>query len=120
MERGKDEVPGERSLHRDFGRLAIAHFAHHYQVGIVTQNGAQHIGKAHAGLAIDRNLRDPGNLVFHRIFHRHDFHTRLVAATEGGVESSCLARARGSGDEDQSRWTLDELGQLHLDPGMHA
>src|SRR5438034_3437094 len=68
----------ERRLDRDLGGFAVAHLAHHDDVRVMAQNGAQRRGERQADFGIDGDLRDTVDLVFDGVFHRHDLHPGLV------------------------------------------
>jgi len=40
VERRKDQVPGQRRLDGDLGRLRVPDLAHHDDVGVLSQDGA--------------------------------------------------------------------------------
>ena len=68
MQRCKYHVPRLGSLACDFSRFLIADLAHHYYVGVLAQDASKLGGKRLACLGVDFNLRDVGDLAFHRVF----------------------------------------------------
>ena len=69
---GEHQVTGERRLDRDLRRLRIADFPDHDLVGIVPQYRAQAARERQTLLFVDRNLQDPRQLIFDRVFDRDD------------------------------------------------
>ena len=53
VERGEDEVAGEGGLDRDLGRLVVADLAHHDDVRVLPQEGAQGRGEGQADFGLD-------------------------------------------------------------------
>src|SRR6266581_3515331 len=82
---GENEVPRERGLHGDVGRLRVAYLAHHDLVGIVPQDRAQPPREGEPLLFVDRDLQHSGELVFHRVLDRDDLVLAVVDLRDGGV-----------------------------------
>ena len=68
VQRREHEMAGQRGLDRDLRRLEIAHFADHDDVGVLAQDGAQHMREGQADLRLHLDLVDAFELVFDRIF----------------------------------------------------
>ena len=85
MHGGEHEVPRQRSLHGDIGRLTIADFADHDDIGILTQYGAQSCGKCHPDLGIDLSLADALHRIFHRIFHGENIARAIVQPFQASI-----------------------------------
>ena len=85
VQRGEHQVPGEARLDRDLRGLEVADLADHDHVGVVPQDRAQRAREGHADARIDLRLRYPGELVLHRVFHRHDVLALSVDARERRV-----------------------------------
>ncbi len=86
----------ESGLHRNLRRLAVANFAHHQNVRVLAQNGAQPRRKRHAGLDVQLHLPHARHPVLHRIFERHDVHVLAVHQLDDGVEARTFAASRGA------------------------
>ena len=56
MKRTKDEVPGQRRLHTEVGRLAVTHLSHHHDIWVLAKNRAQAICKCQPDIGVDLNL----------------------------------------------------------------
>src|SRR5712691_4236137 len=96
---GENEVPRERGLHGDVGRLRVAYLANHDLVGIVPQDGAQPPRESEPLFLVDRDLQDARELVFHRVLDRDDLVLAVVDLRDGGVQRGGLAAAGGPGDQ---------------------
>ena len=64
------QVAGQRRLDGDLRGLRVADLADHDLVGVVTQDRAQAARERQPLLLVDRDLGDPAQLVFDRIFDR--------------------------------------------------
>ena len=110
MERRQHHVAREGGLEGDLGRLAVADLAHHDDVGVLAQDGAQSAGKGDAGALLDLHLVDPGHLVLDGILDGDDVGVGAMDLAQDGVQGRGLARARGAGDQDEA---LAARGGLH-------
>ena len=91
---GEHEVAGQRGLHRDLRRLAVADLADHDLVGVVPQDRAQAACEGQALLFVDRDLQHAGQLVFDRVFDRDDLVAAGVDLGDRGVQRGGLAASR--------------------------
>src|SRR2546425_9455446 len=66
------QVPGERRLHGDLGRFAVADLAHQDHVGVLAQHGAQPGREGEADSAAGLDLPDAAQLVLDRVLDGHD------------------------------------------------
>ena len=66
------QMPGEGGLHGNLRGFQIADFTDHDHVRILPQNCPQGARKGHLDFRIDLRLADPIEVVFDRVFHRHD------------------------------------------------
>src|SRR5580698_7348268 len=73
VNRGENQVAGERRLDRDLRGFLVANFADHDFVGVMPQNGTQAARKREALLLVHRNLGDPAQLIFDRVFNGDEF-----------------------------------------------
>ena len=99
VQRGEHHVARERRVDGDFGRLAVADFADHDDVRVLTQERAQGAGEVHADLGLHLHLVDARHVVFDRVLGRHDADVDLVHLAEERVERRGLA---GTGRTRQS------------------
>src|ERR1017187_4745595 len=102
VQRGENQVAGERRLHGDLRRFLVADFADENHVRVMTQNRTQPARKREAGLFVDLDLIDALELVFNRVFNRDDFADGIVDRVQRGVERGGFAAARRAGDEDDA------------------
>ena len=85
-------MTGHRGMHCGFRRFRVADFADENDVGILTENGAQHSGKREAGLFVDLNLGDAIDFVFDGIFDGDDVQRLIPKFVDQGVERCGLCR----------------------------
>ena len=100
MQRGKDEVTGQRRLRGDLGRLQVADLADEDDVGILAQQGAQQRGEFQVDVGVDLALGETGQLDLHGILNGGNVQIGLVDLVERGVERGRLARAGRTRDKD--------------------
>src|SRR5712692_9332847 len=120
---GENQVTGECRLDGDLRGLVIADFAHHDLVGIVAQDGAQPAGKRQAFFLIDRDLRDPADLIFDRVFNRNDFVFVVLDLIYRRIKGSRFAAARRPGDEHHTVRFFDvaaEAAQVEVVKAHHV
>ena len=96
------EVAGERRLHRDLRRLAVADLADHDHVRVLTQNGAQAGCEAQADLGIHLRLAHALDRIFDRIFDGEDVAAAVVQRAQARIKRGRLAAAGRAGDEDDA------------------
>ena len=102
MERGEDEVAGQRGAHGDLGRLRVAGLADQHDVGILAQDVAQAAGEGQADLRLDLDLADVVEPVLDGILDGHHVAPRGIDPVEGGIERGRLAGPGGAGDDDHA------------------
>ena len=90
-------MTGERRVDRDFGSLAVADFADHYDVGVLTQEGAQGSRERHADICLHLNLIDARHVILDRILRRHYANINLVHFGEERVKRGRFAGTRRTG-----------------------
>ena len=115
MEGREDEVACKGGLDGDLGRLEVTDLADHHHVGVLTQEGAQHLGERIAGLRVDRHLDDSVHIVFDRFLGGEEFGVDLVDAPQDRVEGGCLAGAGRTGNDEDSVRLLDIHRDLLID-----
>ena len=76
----EDDVPGQRRLDRDLGRLQVAGLAHQDLVGVLAEDRPQAVGERHADVGVDRHLDQALDLVLDRLLGGDDLVFDLVRA----------------------------------------
>ena len=120
VQRREHEMAGQRSLRRRLGSFLVTNFPDHHHVRIVTQNRAQPALKRHAHRAVHWNLVHSRQIIFRRIFDGDHLDARTDNRIQRGVKRRRLARARGTGDEDDSVRSLDEAAEQRERLLVHA
>ena len=113
-------MTGHRRAHADLGGFGIAHFADQNHVRILAQGGTQHPGKGQLDFFVHLHLIDPGQTVFHRVFHRDDLLLDGVDLGQAGVQRGRLAGARRSGDQHHAAAAPDDLAKAPEHLRRHA
>jgi hypothetical protein len=85
--------------------------------GILAQEGAQRRREGQAGLVVDVDLVDAGQVDFGRVFRRRDVHAGLVQQVQAGVERHRLARTRRAGDQHHAVRAADGVQQRSFSSG---
>src|SRR3990172_22743 len=93
IERG----PRRRRLNGDLRGLGVADLADHDLVRVVAQDGAEAAREREPLLLVDRNLRDPAELVLDRVFDRDDLVFDRLDLGQRRVERGRLAAAGRTG-----------------------
>jgi len=117
VQRREHEVPRERGLDADLGRLEVAHLADHDHIGIGAQEGPQRAGEIEADLGVHLDLPDPVLGDFDGVLDRPDLAFRRVDAGDAGVQSRRLARSRGAHAQDDPVGLLEQLDEVLVIPG---
>ena len=120
MQRGEHEVTGQGCLHRDLRRFQIADFPDHDDVRILPQNGSQRPREGHADALVHLRLADPAQVVFDRIFHRHDVGGGGFEPRHRGIKRGRLARAGRAGHEHDAVRPADQLVEMDQRVARHA
>ena len=68
----------ERGLNRNLCSFKIANLSNHDHVGILPQDGPQGFGEIQIDFGIHLRLAHTSQLVFNRVFYRHDVAARCV------------------------------------------
>ena len=113
-------MAGERGLHRDLRGLEVADLAHHHDVGVLAQDGAQPAREAHVDARVDLRLADAVDVVLDRVLDGHDVARGVVEAAERGVERRGLARAGRAGDEEDAVRFVDQAVEQGGGTAVHA
>ncbi len=88
--------------------------------GILAQEGAQRVREREAGLFVDVDLVDSGQLNFGGVFGRRDVDARLVQYVQAGVERHRLAGAGRPGHQHHAVRSLHRVQQGFLLVGLIA
>ena len=102
MEGTKDQVSSERGLNGYLSCFAIANFSHHNDVGVLTENRAQTVGKGQIDARVHLDLPNTIELVLDGVFHGDDIYLGRVDALEGAIEGGRFATAGRSSDQDNA------------------
>src|ERR1051325_10968637 len=111
VQRGEDQVPGQRRLHRVLRRLRVTDLADHDDVGVLAEDRAQRVREGDADLRLHRRLIEVVVHHLDRVFDRGDVDLRRRQRLERRVERHRLARAGRTGDEDDPVRALDPVGE---------
>ena len=76
VQRGENQVAGQRRLHGDLRRFLVADFADENHVRVVAQDRAQAAREGQPGLFGDLDLVDALELIFDRVFDGDDLADR--------------------------------------------
>ena len=106
VDRAEHQVTRFGGVHARFERVAIAHFAHEYDVRILT-HGMFESGIPIKNVDADLALVDDGLLVleevFNRVFNREDMHAlALVDVVEHGRDGRAFAAPGDAGKNDHA------------------
>src|SRR6266851_3986446 len=112
VESGEDEVAGEGCLDRLLRRFRVPDLAHHDDVGILAEHGAEGGGERHLDLRPHRDLVEVLEHHLDRVLDGDDVHLRLGEVLEHGVQGGGLAAAGGTGDEDDPGGPGQEVVEL--------
>src|SRR2546430_15808329 len=97
VERGEDEVAGERGADRDLRRLEVARLADQDHVRVLAQERAERGGEGPPHALVDLHLVDALEVVLDRVLGGHDVDVRRVDRVDRRVEGRRLPRAGGPG-----------------------
>ena len=82
--------------------LKVPDFSDHDDVGILPQHAPEPRGERKVYRGIYLYLVNPPDPVFHRIFYRHDIHSRLVHKAHDRIERCRLSGTRRSGNKEHA------------------
>ena len=120
VQRGQHQVAGERRLHGDLGGLHVADLADHHHVRVLTQDGAQRLGKRHVDAGVHLRLPHPIQVVLDGVFHRQDVGGLGVQARERRIQRGGLARAGGARHQHDAVRLRDEMVEAAQQVRAHA
>ena len=120
VNRREHEVTRQGRLDRDLCRLLVPDLADHDLVGVVTQDRAKTAGKGQPLLFIDRDLRDPRQLILDWILDRDDLVFFVLDFGKRCVQGGRLTGSGGPRHEHHPIRLLDKPSQpqqvLGLEP----
>ena len=99
VQRGKNQMAGQRRLHGDPRCFLVANFADQDHIGVVPKNRTQADAKGQAGFLRDLDLVDAPYLVFDGILHCDNLADHVVDLAHGGVKRGRLAGTGRAGDQ---------------------
>ena len=109
MQRGQHQVPGQGSLDSDLRRLEVADFTNHDDVGVLPQDRTQGLGKGQVNFRVDLGLANTGQLVFNRVFHRHDVVAVGIQPLQARIEGGGFAGTSGASHQHNAVWLGHQL-----------
>ena len=109
MQRGQNQVPGERRLHGDFGGFLFANLTDHNDIRVLAQHVLEDLGETQTDVLPDFVLVDDVDLVFDRIFDSDDILFDAVEMVEGRIETGGLAAAGRTGHQDKAITPCQQL-----------
>ena len=95
-------MPCERSLDRHLRGLQVPDFTHHYDVGVLAQNGAQRMCKGEPNSRLHLNLVYACELILDRVLHREQLALRSIEQIERRIEGRRLAAAGGTCNQNDA------------------
>ena len=98
----------------------VADFADHDDVGVLAQDGAQGLGKVQIDLGVDLGLAHTGQLVFDRVFHRHDVAVRRVQPLQRRIQRGGFARTGGAGHQHNAVRLGNQVFKALQGGALHA
>ena len=104
------EVPGQRGLHGDAGRLHVTDLTDEDHVGVLPQNRLQPVGERQARLLVGLDLVDLGEDELDRVLDRHDVAGPVADLAERGVQRRRLSASRRAGAQHHAEGRPHELG----------
>ncbi len=102
VQRGENQMAGERGVDGDGGRFQVADFPDHHDVRRLAQDRAQRGGKRQADLLADLHLVDAGQDIFDRVLDGDDFAVGPVDEMQAGIKRRRLAGTGRAGDEQDA------------------
>ena len=109
VERGENQVTGERGINGDVRRLRIPDFPDHDDVRRLPEHGSEGGCKGHADVCLHHDLVNTWKLVLDRVLDGNDLFVRLVDDVQTGVKRGRLARAGRTGDQQNPVWEAEKL-----------
>ena len=91
-----------RGFDRNVGSFEVTDFADHDDVRILPEKRLEGDRKREAGLVVDIDLVDAGQLNFRRVFRGGNVDARLIENVEARIQRYRLATAGGAGHQDHS------------------
>src|SRR5581483_5353013 len=120
VQRGEDEMAGERCLNGNLGGLEIACFTDHDAIGILSQKRAQDAGEGETDRFAHRNLNDSFEIVLDWFFRGQKFGIDRVDLAQTRIKRRRFSRTgRAGGDEDSVR-PIDDFVNGFEDVIRHA
>src|SRR5262249_23920465 len=111
VNRREHQMPRKRRLNRDLSRFRIANLTHHDLVRVVPEDRSQTTGKGQALFLVDRDLRNPSELILDGILDRDDLVLDRFDFRQCCVKRRRLAGAGGPRDEDHTIRLADVLSE---------
>ena len=85
MERGQDQVAGERCFDADFSGLKVPDFTDHNDIGVLPQKRFERRRKGQADVRLNEHLVNAHEIELDGVFRRGDIDVRSVQRLESGI-----------------------------------
>ena len=112
MDGGEYEMPRDRRLNREVGRIRIMNFSNHYDIRILTQETPESVREIESDLRIDLTVIGSFDTVLDRILERGDIFFFGIEIGKHRIQSRGLTGTGRSNDEDESELVLEMLLDL--------
>ncbi len=89
-------------LDRDFGGFQVADLTHHDDVRVLTQEGAQRLGKIETLLGVHVDLVDAFQVDFDRVLGGGDVALHGIEDVQAGIQRYGFARAGRAGNQNHA------------------
>ena len=102
-------MAGDGASHGDVRRFTVTDLAHGDDVRVLTKDGAEAVGKGHAGLFIDLDLVDAVHVVFHGVLQSDQVHVVLVQVVDHGVHGGGFTGTGGAHDQQHAAAAMEHM-----------
>src|SRR3546814_9884586 len=103
MQRGQNQVSGQRGLHGDLRRFKVADLAYHDDVGVLAQNCAQGRCERQIDFGVDLSLADARQIVLDWILDREDVGGTGIESPQSRVQRGGVAAAGWASKQENYR-----------------
>ena len=112
VERGEEQVPGERGVHGDRCGLFVADLPYHDDIGVLAEDGTQAGREGEADAVVRLDLGRAFERVFDRVFDRDDGNLRLVQRFKDRIQERRFPGTGRTVREDHAVGFRDRLFDL--------
>src|SRR3989344_6621908 len=100
-------MTSKRGIDCESGCFPVANFSHHDDIWVLTQEGAQPVGKSEPDFRFYLGLIDSGHLIFNRILYGGNINFWFIQNFNHGVESSRFSGASRARSQHHSGLELE-------------